>query len=226
MQRPLYVLGERLAACAELVRNGKRVADIGTDHAYLPIWLIKSEKIPSAIAADLRQGPLQSARDNALKYDVSDKLSLKLSDGLEDINSSEVDDVVMAGLGGELILRIVRETEWLKNNGKRLILQPMTSVTKLREGLRDEGFTVVEEKIACENRKIYSAFAVEYTAENENKEELFSHMGIIRPEDHGAREYANYRIKKLNKEIKGLVKNKEAFDQMAKAISEIEKMFL
>ena len=107
MERPLFQLGGRLAACARLVRSGRPMADIGTDHAYLPIWLIKNSIVPRAVAADIRSGPLAAARKNAEKYGVTEQLALVLSDGLEALSPQDADDVVIAGMGGELMLRMV-----------------------------------------------------------------------------------------------------------------------
>ena len=138
MNRPMFRLDPRLELCASFVREGCRLADIGTDHAYLPVWLLKKEKISYAIAADIHLGPLRRAEKNIRKYHVEEKVSIRLSDGLETVFPIEVDDIVIAGMGGETIAKIIAEAPWLKDEKKHLILQPMTSAEDLRRyGMRN-----------------------------------------------------------------------------------------
>ena len=103
--RPLFQLGPRLALCAGFVREGTVLCDVGTDHAYLPIWLLKTGKISRALACDIRPGPLETARKDGAKYEAGEGLSFRLSDGLRQVSPEEAEDVVIAGMGGELILR-------------------------------------------------------------------------------------------------------------------------
>ena len=100
--RPLFSLGPRLALCAALVREGSPLCDVGTDHAYLPIWLLKTGKVPRALACDINPGPLEAARRDGAKYEVGEELSFRLSDGLRAVLPQEAGDVVLAGMGGEL----------------------------------------------------------------------------------------------------------------------------
>ena len=126
MPHPLFRLGNRLALCASMVREGTKLADIGTDHAYLPIWLARKGRISSAIAADVKPLPLRSAEQNIRRYHVEEQITTRLSDGLRALSPDEADDIVLAGMGGELIIRLIGEAPWLKAGDKRLILQPMT----------------------------------------------------------------------------------------------------
>ena len=105
--RPLFQLDARLQMCADFVPPGAVLADIGTDHAYLPVWLCKSGKIPKAIAADIGQGPLQSAGESIARYQAQDRIETRLSDGLAAFSPGEADTIVIAGMGGELIARIL-----------------------------------------------------------------------------------------------------------------------
>ena len=98
--KPLFVLSPRLAMCASFVRRGCRMADIGTDHAYLPVWLVKSGYIKSAVAADIRPGPLENGRRTIQTYHVQRQVSTRLTDGLLQISPEECDDIVIAGMGG------------------------------------------------------------------------------------------------------------------------------
>jgi tRNA (adenine22-N1)-methyltransferase len=149
-------LDKRLAACAELVRRGKSIADIGTDHALLPIFLWQSGWT-DIIASDLNEGPLNSARANALKFKAG--IRLVLSDGFE--NLPPRDDVIIAGMGGELIAGILSGCKH-KNADTRFILQPMTRQEVLRQELQGMGFGIVHETITHERNKTYSIIYAKY----------------------------------------------------------------
>ena len=125
-------INDRLLTAIPFVRQGKRFADIGTDHAYLPIYLMDKGIIASAVAADINQGPLDKAQENILKYGFNDSISTVLCDGLTKIKPDSVDDIAIFGMGGELIVKIIDEASWVKDSDKRLILQPMTHPEKLR----------------------------------------------------------------------------------------------
>ena len=116
------MLDERLKTVAALVRPGSRVADIGTDHGYLPVYLVKEGICPRAIAADLRSGPLESARRHVTAAGLSDRIDLRLGDGLTPIEPQEVDDMIIAGMGGETIAGILAAADWVRQPRLRLIL--------------------------------------------------------------------------------------------------------
>lgn len=153
-------LSPRLRSAAELVPRGAHFADIGTDHAYLPVWLILQGVIENAIAADLRRGPLERARETAEKYSVSDKMDFRLCDGLTGLREGEADAIVIAGMGGETIAGILADAPWTKNDGVTLILQPMSSQPELRHWLGENGYTIEEERLSREENKLYTVLRV------------------------------------------------------------------
>ena len=124
--RPIE-LTPRLQAVAGLVPRGARLADVGTDHAYLPASLLQQGVIDTAVAADLRPGPLDRARATAERYGLTEQISFRLCDGLSGILPEEADTVVIAGMGGETIAAILSAAPWVREEGKRLILQPMSA---------------------------------------------------------------------------------------------------
>ena len=144
-----------MRAVADLVPEGARLADIGTDHAYLPVSLLLEGRIPSAIAADLREGPLDRARITAMEYGCTDKMTFRLCDGLKGIAPQEVDTVAIAGMGGETISAILSAAEWVKQNNLPAILQPMSSQPELRRWLWQNGYAIQEEKIVREGETLY-----------------------------------------------------------------------
>lgn len=153
-------LSPRLRSAAELVPPGARFADIGTDHAYLPVWLILNGVIDHAIAADLRQGPLDRARETAEKYCVSDRMDFRLCDGLTGLRSDETDTIAIAGMGGETIANILADAPWTKGEGITLILQPMSSQPDLRQWLCENGYAIEKECIVREDKTLYTIMLV------------------------------------------------------------------
>lgn len=154
-------LSKRLSTAASYVRSGAFVADIGTDHAYLPIYLVSNGIAAQALASDVNEGPILKAKENISKYGLKNKIYTEIADGLDKIERYNPTDIVICGMGGELIAKILDASDYVKNKNVRLILQPMTSVFELREYLSN-GFSTVAENVVCEDNKIYQIICVEY----------------------------------------------------------------
>lgn len=152
--RPIE-LTPRLLALARQVPQGARFADVGTDHARLPVWLLEQGIIQSAIASDLREGPLEQARETARRHALTDQLSFRLGDGLAPIRGEEIDVCAIAGMGGETIAAILSACRWAASGGHTFLLQPMTSVEDLRGWLWRSGFRIIHEELVGEGRTIY-----------------------------------------------------------------------
>lgn len=219
MARPLFQLGPRLAACAGFVRQDAVAADIGTDHAYLPIWLLKSGRVSYAYAADVREKPLDTARRNAAKYQVEDRLQTVLGNGLENIPAQKVTDIIIAGMGGLLITDILKAAAFLKNEKIRLILQPMKDDSLLRIWLNENGFLIEEEKPVCDAGRVYTVLRAGFSAGAERRNDLlFPYMGCLQkaPE---TRLYAQKVVRILSREAEGAVKTGDG--DRGKAIMDI-----
>ena len=165
MNNKSFGLDNRLKLCAELVRKNSRLADIGTDHAYLPIWLCKNNLVRCAIAADINEAPLRSGTSAVKKFGLEHMIETRISDGLSEISADEADDIVIAGMGGELIARIIDNAEWLRDRKYHLVLQPMTKPEKLREYLYGNGFYIELEKAVEAEGKLYTVMSVCYSGE-------------------------------------------------------------
>ncbi len=152
----------RLEKAVSFGRKGKRAADIGTDHASLPIFLVGNGFAPYAVACDINKGPLNAARNNIAQAGLSDKINTLLTDGLKGLESYSPEDIYILGMGGELISRIIVESELSKNNGVRFILQPMTHPNDLREGLYSNGFNIIDEALVRDRDRVYQIIAAEY----------------------------------------------------------------
>lgn len=146
----------RLYAIASMVPQGAFFADVGTDHAYLPIYLAENNLIFHAVAADINRGPLLRAKGNIKKYNLEEKIDTCLSDGFEELDGNSFDTASIAGMGGILIARILEKAP----RGKLYILQPMRDAHFLRAYLSSNGFELVDEKLAEEGNKIYTVIAV------------------------------------------------------------------
>lgn len=203
-RKRLFQLDQRLQLCASMVREGCKMADVGTDHAYLPIWLVKQAKVEKAIASDVNLGPLQKAAMHVKRYLVQGQVDTRLSDGLELIFPHEVDDVVIAGMGGELIAGILAKAPWLKSNEKRLILQPMSSAEELRCFLAKEGYAVREEKAVIADGRVYSVMRAEYLPQQVPKHPLYPYIGLLDGSTEESRAYIQRERNHLNKKAEGL----------------------
>ncbi len=155
-------LSKRLKTIASLVPNGARVCDVGCDHGYLSIELIKSGKVTSVIATDIREKPLNKAKTNAEKLSASN-IDFRLQNGLFGITTDDIDTAVIAGMGAEVIVDILKNSEGLvKSKELTLILQPTTSHEILREYLCTNGFCIKKEIPVFENEKLYSIMLVKF----------------------------------------------------------------
>lgn len=198
-----FSLGPRLSLCAELLRPGMAVVDVGTDHGYLPIWLLRTGAVPQAIASDINPGPLDAARRHAVTYGVGEELRLVQCDGLSGIGPEDAEDIVIAGMGGELILHIIDGAPWLKCADKLLVIQPMSAVDRLRIGLWQRGFAVERELAARENGKVYSAFSARYRGELGEMDSIYPYMGRLEPGGPEVSAYADKTLRGLRNSLRG-----------------------
>ncbi|MCR4563830.1 MAG: class I SAM-dependent methyltransferase [Clostridiales bacterium] len=178
-------LSPRLLMTASLVREGRRIADIGTDHAFLPAYLVLSGKITSAIASDVKKGPLENAGQTVAEYGLADKIELRLSDGFDMLYYTEADDYVLAGMGGTLMAELISRTPWLKDENLHLVLQPQSHAQDIRKYLCENGFKICTELITDEGGRLYIAFDAYFTGEAEKKDETYYYFGSFPEKDDG-----------------------------------------
>lgn len=182
------VLSERLKKIAQFIRKGDRVADIGTDHAYLPIYLRESGLCPFVIASDIRVSPLNSAMKNVKKAGA-DGIDFRLCDGLLGIEKDEIDTVVIAGMGGECIAGILGCCPWAKNSGKHFVLQPMNSPEELRKFLCLSGYTIENECAVFDAGRIYTVMDVYAVPDKETRSASYYYTGKLNPKNERDREF-------------------------------------
>ena len=163
----------RLQSALSYVKKGGRIADIGTDHAYLPIYLVGEGLVNSAIAADINLGPILSARANIEAAGFADRIEAVQTDGLHGLETKDLDDIMIFGMGGELIIKILQEAPWVKNEAIGLILQPMSRASLLRKWLGENGFSILGETLT-DDKKFYQTIYARFDGRGETytEEEL------------------------------------------------------
>lgn len=155
-ERQTMKLSKRLEMIASFVKPGSRLADIGTDHAYIPIALTERGVIPSALAMDVRKGPLERAREHICEAGLEDRIETRLSDGLEKLEAGEADTVVIAGMGGELEIHILEEGRHIWDSAEQWVLSPQSDLDHVRRYLLENGFSINREAMVKEDGKFYT----------------------------------------------------------------------
>ncbi|MCR5151370.1 MAG: class I SAM-dependent methyltransferase [Clostridiales bacterium] len=219
-------LTPRLEMAAGMVRRGNTVVDIGTDHAYLPAYLVLNRICPNAIACDVKEGPLLNAAKTVAKYALGDKIELRLSDGLKAIKKGEAQDIVMCGMGGNLIEDILTPAEWLNDKKYRLIIQPQSHSEDVRRFLDINGFEILNETVCKDSGKLYFALCAEYDGHKPDKNETQYFFGRL-PECEN--EFATNLIENILKRlklkansIKGYSDKKNEYEKLYAVISQAE----
>ncbi len=199
-------VSRRLTELASLVPRGARVCDIGTDHAWLPILLMREGIATHVIATDKREKPLANAQKN-IKFSGVPGIETRLGDGLSVIDRGEADVIVIAGIGGEVISAILSRCQWLNlPQSPVLILQPTTSPECLRRFLRSSGFAIEKELPVEENGKLYSILRAVFTGKVALYEEWQDYIGGIDPANPAGRQYIQKQICRLQTAARALIK--------------------
>ena len=209
-----------------MVPKGAKVCDVGTDHGYLPAALYLSGEVSSVIATDIHKKPLQNAENN-LKKLHAEGVQLRLCDGLEAVSDNEVDTVIIAGMGGEVIAGILERAPWVKKDGITLILQAMTSAEALRDYLLAQGFVIHKEPTLVENNKVYSVILARFCGVVQNKTPEYSFIGEIDIKTQTGSIYALKQYKRLNgcvQSLAGIKEQKEQYEKYKSAADGIARL--
>ena len=198
-------IGKRLLTCVKLCK-GDFVADIGTDHGYLPCYMVQNGLCSGAFACDIAPKPLESAEKNIALQGLDDKIQTILTNGLENVPCDKITDIVIAGMGGEMIVSILEGCSWIKRKPVNLVLQPMTKWDFLRRWLYENGFAVTNELACVEGRFVYSVMQTAYCeAPLPYQCDLsYLYFGRVSAETDDGREYIKRQCMRLEKEGRGL----------------------
>ncbi len=192
-------LSKRLKAAADLVSKNCRLADIGCDHGYVPVYLVKNAHISHALACDINIGPLSSCRKLVEQEELSDFIECRLSDGLQNIIADEADDILIAGMGGELIADILSKCDFVKD--KHLVLNPMTHPEIARKWLFDNGFEIDNDLVVQDGAHHYSVFDAVYSGAKKEYNAEDYYLGNIK--DFSDKEYFYHLLNYLKNKSKG-----------------------
>jgi len=175
-------LSERMLRTAAMVSHGNRTADIGCDHAYTSIYLVAQGIAPQVVAMDVNAGPLARAKENVKKFGMEDRITLRLSDGLAALSPGEVDTILIAGMGGPLMERILSTFPETVAATKELVLQPQSEIASFRRFLQGNGFRIVEEDMLSEEGKYYTILRAEHGTEEAWTEEEYLYGKYLKQE--------------------------------------------
>lgn len=202
----MILIDNRLMKCAQMIEGNGIVCDVGTDHAYLPAYLVLNNICKQAIAADIADGPLEAAKATVEKYNISDKVSLIKSDGLKNISPDGITDVIIAGMGAETICEIIDSAPWLKNN-INIIIQPMTKHPYIRQWLYKNGFEIIKEEAVPDNEFIYTIMNIRYCGNRLILNDIFSNAGKFDFSEENAKRYALRQVKRIDEIVNGINKS-------------------
>ncbi len=221
-------LSNRLLAVASFVTNGNVLADVGTDHGYIPIYLLQMKRIKGAIAMDINAGPLDRAKEHIAMFGLNDYIETRLSDGVAALTPGEVDAILIAGMGGGLVMHILEEGKEVCHQAKELILQPQSELERVRNYLWSNGYVILEENMVLEDEKFYPMMRVQYQNlidEESAQNVLFCRYGkhLLEQKHEVLLEYLK-REEKLYGEILAGLKKQPVSEKIKGRMTEVEEV--
>ncbi|MDD3224516.1 MAG: class I SAM-dependent methyltransferase [Clostridium sp.] len=194
-------IGKRLEAIAQMVDKCDTIADIGTDHGYLPIYLIKKGYCKKAVASDINEGPIKKAEKNVKKEKLDDLIQLRFGAGLSTIKKNEVNAVVIAGMGGNLMKNIIEENREIFKNLDFLIAQPVQNPEVFRKYVYESGYTVIDENVVKDEGKYYQILKIKYGNSVCKLKDIYYEVGekFLHKDNAIVKEYIFYKIEKYDK---------------------------
>ncbi|MGI6778641.1 MAG: tRNA (adenine(22)-N(1))-methyltransferase [Acetivibrionales bacterium] len=213
----------RLKLIASKVSPCNIICDIGTDHAYIPIYLVLNGISAKAVATDVKEGPVLIAEKNIRKYKLEHAIQTRVGYGLECINDEEAEVIIIAGMGGMMIHDILEAGIEKAKKSNSIILQPMNAIEVVREWLFSNGFDIYDEGLAREGTRIYNVIATRWTGKEKHKDMVYYYMGekLIEKRDPLAGKYLVNKMAQLEKVIKGF----EMADSMSRDLEKYKYLY-
>ena len=221
----LFTLGARLETAASFIPPGSVVVDIGTDHARLPIWLVKTGRCTHVTASDIADIPIRRARENVARWEVSRMVRVIQCAGFDGIAPGSFTHAVICGMGGDTISRILAAAPWTRDERYTLILQPETAARRLREFLYGHGYTIHDEVAVLDGGRVYSVMAVRSGPDPNRADPLHTRLSapLLSRHDEAARRYAARVEASLAREIRGLAPDGEAYRAASALLARIKE---
>lgn len=217
-------ISKRLLACAALVEPGERVADVGTDHGYLAIYLLQSGRASRVFAGDIGPQPLERAKENARRFGVTRGISFHLCDGVKGL-PRDFDVLVMAGLGAETMVQILKGGPWLRQGRYRLVLQCQSSQNELRQYLSEAGWKITREEPVRDGKFLYTVLEARPGLEKLTPGQHFASPALLRSESPLVGDYLRFCRGAVEKVVQGLeAQGGQKFDYYAAALRELREM--
>lgn len=223
-------LSPRLQAITDYVPKGAVVADIGTDHGYIPVYLIKNKIASRVIATDINIGPLKNANSYIDKKNYREVIETRLGNGLKCLLPNEVNTIIIAGMGGLLIIEILEDSKDITETAKYFILQPMVGSEELRKYLYYHDYTILDERLAKEGNKLYEIMLVTHGKEKVVKD-VYYEIGkkLVENKDKHLREFIEIKIKKTEKVLTNLrdtetVEGKHRYEYLKSKLSDYKEV--
>lgn len=220
----MIILSKRLRMNASLVTEGYRLADVGTDHGYIPIALVQEGKIPSALAMDVNPGPLKRAEQHISEYQLDSMIHTRLSDGVKQLQPAEADSVLIAGMGGALIIKILEEGKDVLKTVKELILQPQSEIDKVRRYLELAGYAIVKEDMVFEDGKYYPVMKAELGEMHYEQEIFYQYGKLLLQQKHPIlREFLLFKFKNCETILQKLTQDGKQEERLQNRMQELKK---
>lgn len=197
-------IGSRLLCVASMVQPHRKTVDIGTDHAYLPAYLVLNGIAEDVLACDIGVMPLQNAKKTVESFSLQDSISLRISDGLKNVLPEEAQEITVCGMGGVLMVEILNAAPWIKRDDMHLVLQPMTHSEDVRRYLCENGFSIKEEKCVIDNKKVYCCISAFYTGCETDIDDGFCYFGFLPTKDEITKEYVEKQYHRLTIKLNAL----------------------
>lgn len=201
----------RLKLIADKVPKCNVLADVGTDHAYIPIFLVQNGVCQKAIASDIKIGPVKMASNNISLYKLSEKIETRLGNGLDTIEINEADSIIIAGMGGTLLTELLEADKQKAVNTNTLVLQPMNDLHVVRKWLYDNAFEIYDEEMVAEGPKMYCVMSAEYSGHKKQYSDFELHVGqsLIEKKDPLLVTYCRMKVKQIDRVLEQLEEMKE-----------------
>ena len=221
----MFELDTRLFAAAELLGTGNTLADIGSDHAFLPIYMLKNQRIAHAIITDINDMPLKNSMDHVNQYRMQNYCEFRKGSGLEIIKDGDADLISICGMGGDLIATIIKNGIDTAKSAEKLVLQPMTNHALLRKNITEMGFIIIDEKMIRDRHLFYQIFSVQKGDEKQYKNEIdFEFSPLLRyNKDETMREYIQFQLRVQRKIFAQLQENNQ-LSLMDESLKKIDRM--
>ena len=220
-------LSKRLSVISEMVPPCRVLADVGTDHGYLPVWLLQQGRVKRVLASDIHRGPIQKAKETAESYGISDCMETVLADGLQFHGADQAEVITICGMGGETMISILEAAPWTVND-RRLILQPQSKLQELEVWLRAHHYSIEDARLCLDGGKLYLALSVLGGVDWE----LYAEDLLCIKKDSLFPEYIQKEYQKVQHAKQGLLKSSGAhaellnqLDQRIAALERYEKEF-